>query len=72
MTYVGVPLVHLPLMETLNLRLYGNGATAAQLDYLVVSALHSVEISGTFHSVVSDQFISLLHRSSCRIQQLHL
>jgi hypothetical protein len=70
---VEIPLVHLPRMETfIILHLCKDDATAAQLDYLMVSALRNVKISGSFYSFVSDRFISLLHRSSCRVQQLHL
>jgi len=64
MPSVEIPLVHLPRMETFFLHLYKEDA--AQLDYLVVSALTNIWV------ILLLLYLTDSSRSSCRVQQLHL
>jgi hypothetical protein len=65
-------LVYLPCLQSIDLYEQRNSGFNFLLDHLIVSALRDVTLGGQFSPIACHQFTSLLQRSSCYVQNLHL
>jgi len=65
-------LVYLPCLQSIDLYEQKGRGFDFLLDHLMVSALRDVTVGGQFSPIACHQFTSLLQRSSCYVQNLHL